>query len=490
MKDRFAKSIFWLVWSRGVLQAISFVSTIMVIRLLQPSDYGLMALTNVWTSTLTLLSEAGLGAAIVQFRDLSEEELNLCFWVTLILALVGYVGLYITAPMIASWFASPALMQLLRVVGCSLFLVGLRVVPDSLLRKRLQLDKIAQVEILSGMFSIPVVLSMAWAGYGVWALVAAFLGANLIQTATFFRMAMWRPGIRIEKRRLREVLNFSLATLGARICWSLYQQADTVVLGKIAGDATVGLYAMAKEIALLPVSKLASVVNQIAAPTLADLQADATKSREFFLRGLRLVAWVTFPLCIGLLVVADELVKVIFTEKWIAAVPLIQVLCVYASIRSLDVFLPPILMSKYRSRFLFFYTLSLLLVMPISFCAAAWWFGAIGVASVWVAVYPLIMGKMAKEALQEIQIVWKTLWIQLGPPLGATMIMTMLVTFLRWGAASWGNSAPTAFLTMLIMAGAVMYSAAFWQIGGSVKADMQEVAGWILGGGNLQAVRN
>src|SRR6185295_17394303 len=109
IKSRIAKSIFWLVWSRGVIQVISFVTTLLVARLLNPADYGLMALAAVWTGILALVCELGLGAAVVQFRDLSARELNFCFYLMNAMAWLTYAALYAAAPAIAAWFDSPAL---------------------------------------------------------------------------------------------------------------------------------------------------------------------------------------------------------------------------------------------------------------------------------------------------------------------------------------------------------------------------------------------
>src|SRR5713226_5071608 len=114
MKDRIAKSVYWIVWSRGGIQVLSFISTILVARLLAPSDYGVMALAGIWTATIAMVAEMGLGSAIIQFRDLEDRDLNSCFWLTMGIAGVGYLALYIAAPAIAAWFSSPVLSEVLR----------------------------------------------------------------------------------------------------------------------------------------------------------------------------------------------------------------------------------------------------------------------------------------------------------------------------------------------------------------------------------------
>ena len=135
MRTRLARATFWVVWSRGVVQGISLVSTLIVARLLTPDDYGLMALAVVWTGALGLVAEFGLGAALVQFRDLRDAELNACFWLITGLSILAYVALYAAAPTIATLFANDALSGFLRVVALAVPLVAVRIVPDSLLRK-------------------------------------------------------------------------------------------------------------------------------------------------------------------------------------------------------------------------------------------------------------------------------------------------------------------------------------------------------------------
>src|SRR5436309_3446982 len=136
MKEKIAKSVFWLVWTGVGLQILSLLSAMFVARLLDPSDYGIMAVAGIFTSTIALLVELGLGAAIVQFRDLEEEELNACFWFAISIAGVAYVLLFLAAPAMATWFGIPVLCKVLRVLGLMFPFAAVGVVPDGLLRKQ------------------------------------------------------------------------------------------------------------------------------------------------------------------------------------------------------------------------------------------------------------------------------------------------------------------------------------------------------------------
>jgi len=480
MRERLAKSVFWLVWSRGVVQALSFASTIAVARLLSPSDYGLMALVSIWTGTLDLLSELGLGAAIIQFRNLDDRNLNTCFWLTMGAAGLGTVFLYGAAPMIALWFATPPLTGLLQVVCFLLPLTAVRVVPDSLLRKRLELDKISQAQILGSLVTIPVVLSAAWAGAGVWALVAGAFITAFIQDIFLFRCLRWWPGLRMGGGRLREILVFSLTTLSGRLCWTVYQQTDAFVLGKVAGKDMLGLYSMAKELATLPVSRISAVVNQLVFPVMAELQADREALRTAFIRGVRLVAWVTFPVCIGIAVSAEDLVRTILTEKWLSVTPMLQVMSLYGLVKSIDVFLPPVLMARYRASFLSIYTAVLLVVMSLAFWIGASGWGVMGVTLAWVTVYPLVVLIMAREALGEMGLPWKEFLAQLWSPFLASLFIAAFILLARRGALAAEIGSATTLLLVMGFAGLCAYGVALMLIGGPVRAEIQEVAGWLL----------
>jgi len=480
MRDRIVKSVFWLVWSRVVLQGMSFVSTIVVARLLSPSDYGVMALASIWTSIGALLAELGLGAAIVQFRDLDDRELNTCFWLAMSVAVCGYGMLYVAAPMIAAWFDSPRLSVVLRVVGLSLPIVALRVVPDGLLRRRLQLDQVSRAEVLASLVTIPVVLGLAWAGAGVWALVAGVLVMALIQSSTVVALVKWRPGLQMGGRGIAEILHYSLAMLGSRVSWAVYEQTDAFVLGKISGAAVLGTYSMAKQLALLPVEKVSAMVLQLAVPVMAELQADRERLRAAFLRGVRLVAWVTFPLCIGLMLVARELVELLLTKKWVGAVTALQVLCGYALIRSVAILLPPVLMAQCRANFLFGYNVALLVIMPVAFWGGSVWWGATGVAVAWVLVYPAILTTMAREAIRSLGLSLELLWAQLWPPIAATAAMVASVLLVRWAPPSWPHQITWMYLALLVLVGAGTYGAALLACGGPIRREMKEVAGWLL----------
>jgi O-antigen/teichoic acid export membrane protein len=480
LRTRVARSIFWLAWSRGTVQLLSLATTVLVARILVPADYGVMALASVFVGTATMLAEMGLGGAIVQFRDLERRELNTCFWIIVTLATIIYAVLASGASVIAGWFAVPRLADVLPVLALALPVDACTVVSASLLRKRLALDRLSQAEIIGWVVALPVMLCCALAGLGVWALVIGSLIRWVVNSIATFAFAPWLPGLRIGGERAKEMLRFSLTIFGVNLLWTFKEQADVLVIGKITGQVTVGLYSMAKDLAMLPTAKISSVVFMLSSPMMAELQTDIAAMRRVFFRAVRLTAAIALPASAGVALVADDMVAVLLGSKWLPAVPVLRLLCVYAAIRAVDVLLPPVLVARRRQRFLFWYSLALLIAVPAAAALGALWGGASGAVVLLTPVYCGLMAIMTKEALAELKGSFSELWSESWPILAATAAMAAIVLLLREITFAGQTEAPLVELILLSVSGAMTYVGALFLVGRSVIGEGVEVLGWIL----------
>ena len=480
LKARVAHSIFWLAWSRGVLQILAFATTVLVARILVPADYGVMAIASVFTGMAGMIAEMGLGRAIIQFRDLDKRDIDTCFWITMTLAMIAYAVLSLGASTIARWFAAPRLADVLPVLALVLPLTACSVVSDSLLRKRLALDRISQAEIISGMLVLPVTLGGALAGLGVWALVIGSLVGPAARSIATFTFAPWRPGFRIGGERAKELLDFSITTLGVDLLWVLREQADVLVLSKVTSQVTVGLYSMAKSLALLPTNKISTAVNLLSSPMMAELQTDIDRMRPMFYRAVRVTAAIAIPISVGMALVADDIVTVLLGAKWVPSIPILRLLSVYAAVRSVDVLLAPVLLARRRQRFLFRYCLALLVVVPAVTALGAVWRGASGAVEFFTPVYCGLMAIMTKEVLAELKGSFSELWSETWPILVATATMAMSVLLLRKFALAAGSEPPLVELILLSVSGAATYAAVLFAVGRSVIGEGAEIVGWIL----------
>jgi PST family polysaccharide transporter len=479
--------MFWIAWSRGALQLLSFATTVFVARILAPADYGVMALASIWTASIGMVAEMGLGAAIIQFQGLDRREIDTCFWITMILAAVGFAALALAAPMIARWFDVPRLAEVLPVLALVLPVTACGVVSDGLLRKRLALDRVSQAEVIGGAVTLPVMIGCALAGLGVWTLVIGSLLGSAARTTVTIAFAAWCPGLRLGGPRVREIVHFSLASLGVKILWALREEADVVVIGKLTGQVTLGLYTMGKELALLPGSKISTVVNMLSSPMMAELQTNVDAMRAAFYRAARLTAAIALPTSAGMALVADEMVAALLGPKWVPAVPLLRLLCVYAAVRAVDVLLPPVLFARHRERFLFWYCFALLVVVPPLAILGGLWNGASGVIVFSTPVYCTVMAIMAREALVEMKGSFQELWSETWPIPVATLTMAFVVLLMRQFALPVGAEPAWIGLIVLSTTGAITYVGVLLAVGSQLIGEGAEVVGWILRGRSADA---
>ncbi len=480
LRARVARSMFWITWSRGVLQVLSFATTLLVARILVPADYGVMALAGFWTGTAGMLAEMGFGAAIIQFHDLEAREIDTCFWITITLAIMGFAALALGAPIIARWFDVPRLADVLPVLALVLPLTACNVVSDSLLRRRVALDRVAQAEVIGGVVTLPVVLGCALAGLGVWSLVIGSLLAPAVRSVATFAYAPWCPGVRLGGGRVREMIHFSLRSLGVKVLWVLREWSNTLVIGKVTGSVTLGFYSMAEELALLPGSKISTVVNMLSSPMMAELQTNIDAMRAAFYRALRLTAAIAFPTSAGMVLVAEDMVAALLGPKWLPSVPLLRLLCFYAAVRAIDVLLPPVLFAKRKETFLFWYCLAQLIAVPAAAVVGGLWGGAPGVIVFSTPMYSAFMLLMAKEALAEMEGGFFECWSQIWPILAATAAMAAVVLLLQDFAVAELPGSAWVRLVFLSVSGAMTYGAALFAIGSPVIDEGVEVVGWIL----------
>jgi O-antigen/teichoic acid export membrane protein len=312
-------------------------------------------------------------------------------------------------------------------------------------------------------------------------LVIGSLVNPAVRSIATLAFAPWRPGWRLGGARVKEIVHFSLASLGVKMMWAFREWGNTLVIGKVTGQVnTVGLYTMAEEIALLPATKISTVINMLSSPIMAELQTDIDAMRIAFYRAVRLAAAVAVPASTGMALVAEEMVAVLLGPKWLPAVRILQLLCVYAGVRGIDVLLPPVLFARRRERFLFWYCLALLILAPAAGAIGALWNGAPGTVMIATPVYCAVMAVMAREVLAEIKAESAVLWSALWPIFAATALMALAVLFLRAFALEGRSDPPLVRLLFLSASGAIVYGTALFAIGSPVITEGAEVLGWIL----------
>jgi O-antigen/teichoic acid export membrane protein len=328
----------WSASAKLVTQVVAWAVTVLVIRLLTPADYGLMALSAVVLSILSGIAELGLGASVIQSRDLSETDLRRVAGALLVLNVVCFVAAVISAPLIASVFGHPELEPIVQVAALQLVLNAFAAIPEALAYRHMRFGWLAIIDIATGLTTSAATLGLALTGAGVWALVfGALLGCSVRTVLLLAIGGFVRPSFKIGG--IGRLLRFGGAWSGARFAWQLTYQADVLIAGRFLAEEAVGAYSVAVQLANMPLQKVMAIVNQVAFPAIARLQEELPRLRRQLLYGIRLLAFAAVPCLWGLGAVAPELVDVVLGEQWLVVVLPLQLIAIVTPLRMLSTLL-------------------------------------------------------------------------------------------------------------------------------------------------------
>ena len=305
-KTRALRGFFWLSIGTFAGQLVSWISTIVVIRLLLPKDYGLMAMAGSFIALLGPFNELGIGSAIVQAERMTEKELRQIYGFTIASSLVFWLACHLAAPLVALFYKEHDLVPILRVVLVNFMLIAFYLVPQSLFIREMNFKSKSAIDVSAQIGSALVTLILALKGLGVWALVIGTLTLNLIK-AVLFNVA--------RAERLRPLFNFTgsgkfirygVTLTGSRLLYSLYNQADLIIVGRFLGQVTLGIYGVALNLASIPADKVLPLINQISFTSFSRIQDDMERVRRNMLRTTRVIAFSGFPIFWGMAAVAPE----------------------------------------------------------------------------------------------------------------------------------------------------------------------------------------
>jgi O-antigen/teichoic acid export membrane protein len=451
------------LWQGGVkifTQIISFVISIILARLLTPDDYGLIGMAIIYISFLDLVNEFGIGSSIIQKQDLPEKILSSLNWFALWLGLIFMVLTIATSSLVASFFSQPRLKNIISVLSVLFVISALKNIPFNILTRNLEFKKRSIAEMTSIFSGGAVAITAALNGFGVWSLVGNTICQGIILTGMILYFSSWKPSFHFCFSEIKEVLSFGSKLLLTRIQWFVYSKSDSLIIGKMLGDKSLGIYSLALSLALLPTEKISSVINQVAFPFFSSIQDDETKLQDMFLFITKGLALFSFPLLTLLFVLADILIPAIYTSKWVPMIPILRMLCIVGLLKSIDVVIPQILVARGKANKLVKYSSLMLIVMPIAFLCGSL-YGLSGIATAWILCYPLLSLFLYRICFCEIHLKPKRYISQLLPFALSSIFMGISVWFISiWITDLVFNV--TLRLTFLSLLGFVQYLLCLW----------------------------
>lgn len=332
---RAVKGGIWLYGRQLVVGLINVGVFAILARKLSPADFGLVALAQVVLRFTVVLSSGGVGDYVIYDRDEGREDrVRAAFWLNLALALaVACVGILV-APFAASFFAMPGLQSVLLVLLATYVLDQAAVVPEALLERAMVFPKLVIRDTFLRVASALLSVTLALEGFGVWSLVVPAFVLSPVRLALVMVMARWFPGLALHLGEWRRILRYAGSVIGAQLANTVAAEGDTVIVGKALGGEALGFYNMAWQAANLVCRQVSGVVSALAMPSLSAVAADPKRLQDALSKMLRWLGLTTFPLLVGLFVVADDFVVALYGPRWEASVLPLRILILYAMRRA------------------------------------------------------------------------------------------------------------------------------------------------------------
>lgn len=349
LKEKTAKGLFWGAMNSGSTQVLNILFGIFLARLLSPADYGIIGILTIFTLIAGNLQSSGFTQALVNIKQPTDNDYNSVFWFNVLVSLTMYVVLFFCAPLIAEFFHQPCLTSLSRFVFLSFFISSFGIAQNGYMMKNMMNREITIVNFLALIGSNIVGLVLAFSGMAYWSLAWQQVIFIFVLNVGRYYYTGWRPNFHIDFGPVRKMFGFSVKLLVTNIINTISNNVLTFVFGRFYPINDVGNYSQAYNWDTKANSFVANTVGQIAQPVLSSIQDDKNREIMVFRKMLRFTAFLSFPLMFGLTLVSREFILITIHEKWIASVPLLQILCVSGAFMPIYTLYQNLVISRGRS---------------------------------------------------------------------------------------------------------------------------------------------
>ena len=320
-------AIFWSFFNNASTQIIQFVIGLILARLLSPADYGTIAMPMVFLAVAKCFIYSGFGSAIIRKPDLKEEDLSTAFYFNIIVGIICYVILFFTSPLIADFYNTPILADILKVTSLTTLLGPLQSVHFSLFSRNLDFKTPARISIASTLTTGFVGIVLAYSGFGIWALVFQGVAGQLLCLILAWTLSPWRPKTGWSNESFHYLFGYGSKILVSSILDTLYDNIIPIFVGKFYSPTDLGIFNRGKNYAVLPQTQISGVLNRVSFPVLSKLQDNEEKLYSYFRRILRLIIYSLAPVELLLAALARPLILVMITSKWEDSIIILQLSC-------------------------------------------------------------------------------------------------------------------------------------------------------------------
>lgn len=328
IKQKTASGILWTSIQKFTGMGISFIASIILARLLTPSDYGCIGMLTIFMVIAGAIVDGGFATALLQKKRPTREDYSTIFWWNLAVSLVMYFVLFVSAPMISRFYNMPILSSVLRVQGAVLVINTVMLIQITQLRKQFQFKKLALVTLVSSIIALTITIIMAYKGFGVWALVSLNLLNSLIPAVFYSIMDKWRPQLVFSQKSFKELFGFGFFIFIATLVNTFCNNIQGLLIGRFYNASTLGYYSKAKSTEEMASNSFSNVLSQVTFPLYSECQDDMEMLSNVIKRMTCTIAYITFPLMLLLILVAEPLFVLLYSDRWLDSVPYFKILCI------------------------------------------------------------------------------------------------------------------------------------------------------------------
>ena len=436
LKHKAISGVGWSAIDSILGQGITFIVGLVLARLLSPSEYGLIGLTGIFITVLNSIIDSGFSQALIRKKDVTNDDYNTMFITNMVLSLFMYGILFICAPFIASFFKHFELVKLTRVMGLVLIINALSITQNTVLTKRIDFKTRTKASLISALVSGAVGISMAFMGYGVWALVSQQITKQAVNTVCLWIFNRWWPNFTFSHQSLKYMWGFGWKLLASGLLDKIWNQIYQLVVGKFYSPSTLGQYSRSREYPSIFSSSLMLIVGRVSFPLLASIQDDKVQLLNAYRRMIRTTMFVTAVCLVSMGAIAEPMIYCLIGPKWHQAANFIPLICISMSLYPLHAI--NLNMLKVQGRSDLFLTLEvikkIIAIGPICL-------------GVFISIYSMVVGSIVTGFVAFFlnshysgKMIGYTSWMQLkdiAPSYGLSLIIALSVYFLKYLSLSY-----------------------------------------------------
>ena len=327
-KNSVVINFIWRFAERCGAQLVTFIVSIVLARILSPEDYGQIALITVFTTIMQVFVDSGLGLALIQKKDADDLDFSSVFYFNFAVCLVLYAVMFVAAPFIASFYKDTTLTPIIRVISLTIVISGVKGIQQSYVSRNMLFKRFFFSTLGGTIFSAFLGIGLAYAGFGVWAIVAQQLSNTTIDTLILWLIVKWRPKKMFSWKRLKSLLSFGWKMLVSSLLDTVYNNIRSLIIGRMYSSSDLAYYNQGNQFPHTIVDNIDSSIDSVLLPSMSSAQDDSVRVKVMARRSIKISTYIMAPMMMGLAFCAVPIVKLVLTDKWLPCVPFLRIFCI------------------------------------------------------------------------------------------------------------------------------------------------------------------